>query len=644
MTAIAGMADWRGAPTGEIVARATAMLARHGRDGEELWDGGSVSFGRRATLLFAEDDSDRQPRISADGRYVLVADVRLDNRAELQRALALDAGASGCSDSWFLLAAWERWQARCLDHLTGAFAFAVWDRTERRLFLARDHLGTRPLFFWHGQGRCLFATMASALYALPDIPRALDHHHLIAITASLPRQPTSSAFQGVHRVPAGGSVTVTADAWRAERYWQPENLPARTFPRDEDYVEAFREVFDQAVTACMRGIHPVGSHLSAGWDSSTVTATAARLLAARGERLTAFTAVPPPGWTGPSVDRELGDEGPLATLVASRFPNVEHVLVNWPERWDLNALDRYARDYEQPRGDVNNAGWWEELHDQARQRGIRVMLAGGMGNQTISYDGMMLLPALLRRFDWVGFARHVPGLRAGGMTRLALLRLILDPYVNLEMRQYVLRRFGRSDMALARLWPIKPSAVAEYKLEQVLRSPAVRTFATQSASRRDLCLRMARYDASWVTGGMLAAHDIDLRDPTADRRLMEFCFAIPEEQFLNRGRKRWLLRRAMQGILPPELLAERRRGRQAANWCHAANAARSDIADELDRLVDHPDAAPFIDLDRLRAGASREEWPVDTIVTDRLLAERQGLTLQTLAMGRFMRRFDGAND
>ena len=643
MTAIAGMVDWGGRPPRPVVARATALLARHGRDGEVVWDDGPVSFGWRRTLLFDEDQVDHQPQIGGAGRFVLVADVRIDNRAEIIRKLTLEATAAAWPDSRLLLASWEKWRERCVDHLAGAFAFAVWDTVERRLFLARDHVGTRPLFFWHGQGCCVFATMPSALFAHDDIPREIDEQYLVLSLCSLPRDPASSAYREISRVPAGQSVTVTAEGWRAERYWKPEDLPPLTFARDDDYVEAFHEIFDEAVRSCLRGIHPVGSHLSSGWDSATVTATAARLLAAQNRRLTAFTAVPPLGWKpAVPVPGELADEGPMAGLVAARFPNIDHVLIHGPERWELDALDRYSRDYEHPRIDINNVGWWENLHLDARHRGIRVMLMGGLGNQTISYDGIRLLPALARRLRFLDLAAHCAGLRASGMSWLRIIRIVVGPFLPDFARDQLLRTFRRYGISSMYLWPIRSAITAERGLEQIVKSPAVSDFLSHAADRRALWIRMARFDAGLFAGGMLAAADIDLRDPTADRRVMEFCRAIPEEQFINRGRTRWLLRRAMSGILPPELLVESRRGRQAANWYDAAQAASADIAAELDRIGENTAASAFIDVERLQSSCTT--WAPEEVVLNPILAHQRILLQSAVVVGRFIRRFQGSNE
>src|SRR3984957_14308676 len=122
-------------------------LSVYGSDDCAQFTGPSVAMGRCLLRLLPEDSFDRQP-LSADGVTSLVADIRLDNRAELEGELALSQHeAAGMADSDLLLAAWQRWHEQCVDHLTGAFSFAVWNQDEQHLFLARDHIGERPLFY-----------------------------------------------------------------------------------------------------------------------------------------------------------------------------------------------------------------------------------------------------------------------------------------------------------------------------------------------------------------------------------------------------------------------------------------------------------------------------------------------------------------
>lgn len=203
MSAIAGMIDWRGAPAGPAVRKALAALASHGRDGEGFWDGGDVALGWRQTILHAEDRADRQPLTGGGGRFKLVFDGRIDNREELARALALaPERARDWPDSAYVLAAFEKWGEGCVPHLLGDFAFAVWDAEKRELFLARDHIGTRPLYFFRGEHFLMFATAPSALFSNQGVPCDIDDEHFFVSLSpvALPRGQRSTAISPVSRL------------------------------------------------------------------------------------------------------------------------------------------------------------------------------------------------------------------------------------------------------------------------------------------------------------------------------------------------------------------------------------------------------------------------------------------------------------
>ncbi|MEI9886393.1 MAG: hypothetical protein WDN08_07790 [Rhizomicrobium sp.] len=147
-----------------------AAQAIYGPHDEAQWDMGSLAMGRRLYRTLPEDIHDSQPLSGGDGRWVMVADVRLDNRDELIGELRLSAEqARTMADSALLLSAWERWQENCFDRLVGDYAFAVWDKAKQRLVLARDPLAFRPLQYHRGKDFFAFASMPKGLHALPEI-------------------------------------------------------------------------------------------------------------------------------------------------------------------------------------------------------------------------------------------------------------------------------------------------------------------------------------------------------------------------------------------------------------------------------------------------------------------------------------------
>ncbi len=193
MSAIAGMVDWQGGPAGLAVQKALNALTPHGRDGEGLWecggDGGGVALGWRQTILHTEDYADKQPLTGGNGIYRLVMDGRVDNREDLARTLALPPESRAWPDSAYVLAAFEKWGEDCVERLIGAFSFAIWDARSRRLFMARDHAGQRPLYLHRGGSFVMFASSPSALFTNSRVPRDIDDQRFVLDLANVPLQP-----------------------------------------------------------------------------------------------------------------------------------------------------------------------------------------------------------------------------------------------------------------------------------------------------------------------------------------------------------------------------------------------------------------------------------------------------------------------
>ena len=217
----------------------------YGPHDERRWSGAFVAMGRRLFRLLPEDRFDRQPLLSADGNLVLVADVRLDNRDELGLALSLGAcGAAQLCDAAILLKALERWGEAALDRIVGDFAFALWNARERRLLLARDFLGQRPLHFHRGGGFFAFATMPKGLHALPDIPYGPDEQAVAEFVTLIPEGGGRSFFRDVSAVEPGHVLRVSPGGHETRRYWNPSRAGLAR-PDGEDFVEGVRHHLDQ---------------------------------------------------------------------------------------------------------------------------------------------------------------------------------------------------------------------------------------------------------------------------------------------------------------------------------------------------------------------------------------------------------------
>jgi len=634
MSAIAALWRFDGRPdAAEGCARMLAAQQMYGPDAATDWSSGDVAVGRQLMRVLPEDVFDRQPLVGGGGRFVLVADLRLDNRDELADSLQIPAaGARLLCDAAILLAAIERWEDACLSRLVGDYAFVLWDGARRRLLLARDPLGERPLHYHCGGGFCAVASMPKGLHALPEVPYAPDEDRIEQFLARMPDFGSQSFFHGIERVEPGHVVTVTSSDRRTRRHWQPSSRPV-LLRGPEEYSEALRDLLDRAVRCRLRGAgDAVGAHLSGGFDSSAVATTAARLQAPFGRRVIAFTSVPREGYEGVCPPRRIIDEGPLAAATAAMYPNMEHVLVRSPGRSPLDGLDCSFLLCERPTPNLCNHVWLSSINDAARQRKLNVMLVADRGNLGLSYDGLAALPDLFRDRRMIAWWRHARALVTRRQMRWrGVIAQTLNPWLSPTVRRWlnrITRGTGVSDVSRLGIHPHRLAALKRAG-HMDYDNPASNAFSRRLSVLRETDL------GNWNIGTLGGWH-IDLRDPTADVRVLEFCLAVPPDQFLYEGIPKALARRALADRVPKVVLDEQRRGLQAVDWHERLTAVRERVAAELARLDACEPARNAIDLPRLRRLV--ENWPTEGWESDEVVSAYRFALLSAISAGHFLRR------
>jgi len=572
----------------------------YGPHGDALVDFGNIAFGRCIFQNLPEDRYDRGAVESANGRYVLVGDVRLDDRDGLADALNIpDDAAKLLPDAAFLVRAWERWGEDCFDRLYGDYAFALWDRPGQRLVLARDPLGGRPLHYHRGNGFIAFASMPKGLHALPGMSIAPDEAHAAEFLALLPEIGPQTFFQSVLRVEPGHFAVFTAGSQTSRRHWRPDRRSIAPW-RGNDAVEGLREHLDKSVSARLRGCRgKVGAHLSAGLDSSAVASTAAKLLAGRGE-VVAFTAVPRQDYRGRVPAGRIADEGPLAAATAALYPNMRHRLVRMESGSVIDAWDRDFHLLERPLYNSINQRWANAINAEAREEGIGVVLTGATGNATISYSGMELFPELLRRGELGLLLHEMRALVGNGHARWrGALATTFGPWLPAPALLLLNRLLGRPIPALRDYSVLNPRRVEALALHRRGRGNDMSSRERSDGVETRLW-HLLRFDTGNYQKAGLGGWGVDVRDPTADRRLIEYCLSLPTRLFLRDGEPRALGKRALADRLPPAVIDERRRGFQAADWREVLTAANIEIRTEIERLREVPAAVSALDLDRMR--------------------------------------------
>lgn len=279
MCGIAGWLNFDGSPVSPVILEKMADMIRHrGPDGQGIYTDANLGFAHRRLAIIDIGDGGRQPMASRNGRYIIVYNGELYNFQELRAELQANGRFfHSRSDTEVVLAAYEVWGRACLKRFNGMFALAIWDRQERRLFLARDRYGIKPLYYLQQDKRLLFGSEIKAFMAHADYKPQLNKAALLEYFTFQNLFTSQSLFAGVRMLEPGNFLMVENDGrTRQERYWDFDFREPEKPLADEEYREELDRLLRGAVSRQLISDVPVHSYLSGGMDSGTLTALAAR--------------------------------------------------------------------------------------------------------------------------------------------------------------------------------------------------------------------------------------------------------------------------------------------------------------------------------------------------------------------------------
>lgn len=645
MSALAAVLSRRGAPPpNEIAATLTRVLRPFAHDGVVTYADTLVTMAAGLVHVTPEDQTIRQPVTGGDGRFVVLFDGRIDYRDDLVRRLGISSpDLSMLSDAVLAAKAFERWGTDLGLMVDGDFALIVWDRSEQRLHAIRDRLGLCELSYHATSDQIIVSTLPAVFFAL-GVERKADldilARHLAGHGASDARR---NLYVGIDRLPPAHTLTADRGGVHVSRYWRLDPAPAYiNFARDSDYVEAAGEVFTAAVATRMRTTGRVGSDLTGGLDSATVAVTALGLLPSG--TLPTFTHVPEAGWNGPVTKGRYPDETPFVREIAAMHPRLDPSFIeNRAPAWD-SVLDDYFR--------VAQSIWlfprylqvFSDTFSAARAKGVTALLNGGTGNLSLTWHG----PGVFG--GWLAEGRYgkiVEELRLISPTPTAFLRGMVSRVLVPAGPDWVWNAYARAKYGTAEQRDfsaygfLNPDRFTEMTLPEQNYQP--RPAIDSRPSRVAWLVPDDDHNATDFHAWARAVHRIDYRDPFRDRRLVEWCLRVPEEQYHGRGEPRWLVKRMMKGRLPPSVLYNRLRGASEGDWHHQMTRQLPLMREQLDAMAEDGDVASLLDISRMQKAMA--DWPAETPIepADPRIYTLPAALPYAMAVGRFIRWTKGAN-
>jgi asparagine synthase (glutamine-hydrolysing) len=391
MCGIAGIVSLEGQPVFQQELRSMCSAIVHrGPDDEGFYFGTGVGLGMRR-LSIIDLDSGRQPVSNEDGSVWVVFNGEIYNYQALRNELEKRGHVfSTRSDTETIVHLYEEYGKRLVHHLRGMFAFALWDEGKRRLLIARDRVGIKPLYYTETAGRLLFASELKSILQMPGVERKLSWSAVSHLFTFLSTPPTEAIIDGIHKLEPGHLLTVTpGGAPIVERYWDLKFEP--DYSRDVGYfVNRVRELLDESVRLHMVSDVPVGAFLSGGIDSSAIVATASSLTATP---LKTFTI---------GFDERNYDELRHARVVAEAFQTDHYDLTLGPE--SLGRLEDLAWHLDEPFGDSSAIPTY--MVSKLASESVKVVLSGDGGDELFAgYDKYVVEQRERSRSSLPAFAR-----------------------------------------------------------------------------------------------------------------------------------------------------------------------------------------------------------------------------------------------
>lgn len=502
-----------------------------------------------------------QPMPNEDNTVWIVCDGETYNHRSLQKDLEVKGHRyRSNSVAETVLHLYEEYGEACVKYLRGMYAFAIWDSERRELFLAVDRLGIKPLYYAQLDDAFVFASEIKAILLYPTIRREVDLTSLDEYLRYTYVPAPRTIFKGIHRLPPAHSLTVKEGPVTGRRYWELRFKPNHT-RSEQEWVEKTRDLLGRCVQDELESDVPLGAFLSGGIDSSSIVAFMSQ---ASNRPVQTFTI----GFTNEKQDYDHYDETRYGRLVAQRFSTDHREMVVAPDV--LEVLPKIVWHFDEPFANITAVPTWY-LCEMARQH-VTVTLAGAGGDELFGGYPRYLAARFLSAY----FALPKT-LREGFLKRFALaLPQRPDSYFFLNRVGKFILGAQENPLETYRIW----MSAASDKARLSLYSPAVhQELARQSeptsvdvllAKTRDGNLLNRIFYADLKTylpdnlltysDRMASAHSLEMRVPFCDHRLVEFAATIPPGLKLKGFSLKYLLKKALVGLLPHQVLYRPKRG------------------------------------------------------------------------------------
>jgi asparagine synthase (glutamine-hydrolysing) len=536
--------------------------------------------GNETMMTVCSGPAEQLPLIYTDtADIVSVFSGVLYNRDDLARELSC---AGQAPDGRLLQEAWRQWGDDTPRHLNGDWMFAIYLKPERELYLARSW-GFSSMYYRQGRRIFAFSTNLNELIELEQTCARPDLRFVVRILrASSVPGAEESPYEEIRQLPPASMLHLKQGQLQIKEFWRPHWIPRQSTVNEAEALETFVDLYAKAVRNRLVTNGNTGATLSAGLDSGSICALAARELRETDKKLYAWTSVPQYPSEAYAMSHILSDESTLASRVSAAYPNIVHRLVTSAESNPILSICRQEALTGRPQWTCANYYWMEDILALAAGQDCGAVLLGQSGNGTVSWSP--------HRIAFLPKQLYFPGISMRKYLKYSRQRLRQD--------------FTRIKKELSHRLR-KPQDLFPNITPKLLHSALFKQASEQEADRRpkgtgQAALQeqnMGLFDTHYHMGFLSG---VSFRDPTNDLPLSEFLLSLPERMYFRDGLDRRVLRLGMKGIMPEENRLNRRRGRQGSDILPRLRAHTAYAQKALDYIGQSPMAADIINLSYMR--------------------------------------------
>lgn len=547
MCGLTGILSFTNTPPAGSIQQMNQALAHRGPNAEGAWAEGRIALGHRRLSIIDLSAAGQQPMHSADGRYVMVFNGEIYNYREL-RAELTDYPFSTQTDSEVLLAAYIHWGQSCLSKLKGMFSLAIWDRTEKSLFISRDRLGIKPLYYYINRQYLVFASELRSLLASGLVPRQLSAKGLVDYLRYQTVHAPATILEGVYMLMPGHQMDVVNGQVAIKAYWQPQ--AAKSYQGQHlaptVWQEEIKNHLKAAVERRLVADVPFGAFLSGGIDSSAIVALMSQTASGTIKTFSVTFA------------EEAFSEARYARMVADKFSTQHHEIKLHPNDF-LRLLPDALAAMDHPSGDGPNT---YVVSQATKAAGITMALSGLGGDEL--FGGYAIFPQSVRlnRLNGLNYIPH--SVRASlahflrqlknDVSSAKIAEVLKLGHIN-ALSAYPLFRQVLLDAQISQLLPntVLPANTVAGLAQERSQDPG---FTALPLLSQISILEMQTYMVNVLlrdTDQMSMAHALEVRVPFLDHELVELVLAISDDIKYPHTPKQ-LLVAAMGDLLPPAIV------------------------------------------------------------------------------------------